>query len=549
MADMPDFRVDDLGSLVEELYRFYQALGYPVAFAYVREHGLCACGDTTCTLDPHVVTDNPREGARRSGASHEASYPLIRVRLVMQTSFTVATEDTRVLGHIKDPASVPMLRHGSTSYLFVRDVAGVADLFPILGRPTTLWLSLPPYRSDSPTGGYDLPSWLAPLSISPDQLPLATDLFGPSVFSRIAQLQQVGLEVQQRTGEGVLPLDQVVTYAVSDLRANGQSGDTLVLLAAATIGGLLSIGQAHRLLENDTDELRTVLLETLFAEGDLDTNELVELLYRSAVSMIQDGEGIDDDFDNDNGDDDSADEDQAGKYVDSTQQASVDTLEEEEGSESVAIEAENYLDELIETEQWNTSVDGDLPIVVEESDALDWEQILDGIDESTLTPLKLVGTALDKLGLARDPLTSLALLDMALTAISEPPAHPAELFDYLWPTRRAFSDELEFHTIVVQLLAGILIRFDMMCDAGLLMSDASFLDQLLGLDTPSLVSDLFGAPDIIFWLQKHVLSAPLAQLDTRIHKIAHVLETIGTQIVPNVSTAYYLDLIGERLYD
>ncbi len=549
MADMPNFRVDDLGSLVEELYRFYQALGYPVAFAYVREHGLCACGDTACTLDPHVVTDNPREGARRSGASDEESYPLIRGRLVMQTSFTVATEDTRVLGHIKDPVSVPMLRHGSTSYLFVRDVAGVADLFPILGRPTTLWLSLPPYRSDSPTGGYDLPSWLAPLSISPDQLPLVTDLFGPSVFSRIAQLQQVGVEVQQRTGEGVLPLDQIVTYAVSDLRANGQSGDTLALLAAATIGGLLSIGQAHRLLENDTDELRTVLLETLFAEGDIDTNELVELLYRSAVSMIQDGEGIDDDFDNDNGDVDSADEDQAGKYVDSTQQASVDTLDEEEGSESIEIEAENYLDELIESERWDIPELGDLPTGIEDSDALDWEQILDGIDEPTLTPLKLVGTALDKLGLERDPLTSLALLDMALTAISEPPAHPAELFDYLWPTRRAFSDELEFHTIVVQLLAGILIRFDIMCDAGLLMSDATFLDQLLGLDTSSLVSDLFGAPDIIFWLQKHVLSAPLAQLDTRIHKIAHVLETIGTQIVPNVSTAYYLDLIGERLYD
>ncbi|MHB1732958.1 MAG: hypothetical protein ACYCU8_05830 [Ferrimicrobium acidiphilum] len=548
MADMPNFRVDDLGSLVEELYRFYQALGYPVAIAYVREHGLCACGDTACTLDPHVVTDNPREGARRSGASDEESYPLIRGRLVMQTSFTVATEDTRVLGHIKDPVSVPMLRHGSTSYLFVRDVASVADLFPILGRPTTAWLSLPPYRSDSPTGGCDLPSWLAPLSVPPDQLPLVTDLFGSSVFSRIAQLQQVGVEVQQRTGEGVLSLDQIVTYAVSDLRANGQSEDTLALLAVATIGGLLGISQAYRLLENDMDALRTLLLETLFTDGDIDTNELVELLYRSAVSMIQDGEGIDSDFDND--DDDSADEDrEPDDSVRAHLVATVGTLNEEEGSESVAIEAENYLDELIESERWDIPELGDLPTGIEDSDALDWEQILDGIDSSTLTPLKLVGTALDKLGLERDPLTSLALLDMVLTAISEPPAHPAELFDYLWPTRETFLDELKFHTIVVQLLAGILIRFDMMCDAGLLMSDVTFLDQLLGLDTPSLVSDLFGAPDIIFWLQKHVLSAPLAQLDTRIHKIAHVLETIGTQIVPNVSTAYYLDLIGERLYD
>jgi hypothetical protein len=402
---------------------------------------------------------------------------------------------------------------------------------------------------------------LAPLSIAKDQLPLLSDLLPSGVVSRIAQLQRVGVEVQQRTGEGVIPLDQIVTYAAEALQRSGQTQETLALLGAACVGELLSVGQANRLLGHDTDELRVAILDTLFTEGDIATDELIETLYDSAVAMILDSEGIDsegrEDEDEDGDGDGDGDGDAAKNEAEAQElersvhpgpAASIGELKGNDDSESVAIYAENYLDELLESDQWNTDPD-EMPVAVAESGALDWEQILDGVDPATLTPLTLVAIVLDELGISRDPLTSLALLDMALTAISEPPTHPDELFGYLWPTRQTLLDELEFHSVVVQLLAGILLRYKMMCEGGTLVADETFLDQLLHLNTPSLLSDLFGAPDIVFWLEKHVLQAPLIQLDTRIHKIAYVLDTVGAQIIPDVSTRYYLDLIRERIDD
>ncbi len=557
MADMPIFRVDDLGSLVEELYRFYRNLGYPVAFAYIRANGLCACGDSSCTLDPHLLAGDTLKDTGRSGSISQTSQLSLSPRLVIQTSFTVATEGSSVLGHIKDTVSVPILRHGNTCHLFVRDASAFPNLWPILGRPNTSWVSLPPYRSDSPAGGYDLPAWLAPLSIAKDQLPLLSDLLPSGVVSRIAQLQRVGVEVQQRTGEGVIPLDQIVTYAAEALQRSGQTQETLALLGAACVGELLSVGQANRLLGHDTDELRVAILDTLFTEGDIATDELIETLYDSAVAMILDSEGIDSEGREDEDEDGDGDGDAAKNEAEAQElersvhpgpAASIGELKGNDDSESVAIYAENYLDELLESDQWNTDPD-EMPVAVAESGALDWEQILDGVDPATLTPLTLVAIVLDELGISRDPLTSLALLDMALTAISEPPTHPDELFGYLWPTRQTLLDELEFHSVVVQLLAGILLRYKMMCEGGTLVADETFLDQLLHLNTPSLLSDLFGAPDIVFWLEKHVLQTPLIQLDTRIHKIAYVLDTVGAEIIPDVSTRYYLDLIRERIDD
>ncbi|WP_298335050.1 hypothetical protein [Ferrimicrobium sp.] len=548
---MPIFRVDDLGSLVEELYRFYQNLGYPVAFAYIRANGLCACGDSGCALDPHLLAGDTLKEIGRSGSTNQASQLSVSPRLVIQTNFTVATEGSSVLGHIKDTVSVPILRHGNICYLFVRDASAFPNLWPVLGQPSISWVSLPPYRSDSPAGGYDLPAWLAPLSIAHDQLPLLNDLLPQSVFSRITQIQRVGIEVQQRTGEGVIPLDQIVTYAAEELQRSGQTQETLALLGAACVGELLSVGQAHRLLGHDTDELRVAILDTLFAEGDIATDELIEILYDSAVAMIIESEGIDSEGLEDE-DADAAENDAEAQELEGSvhpgPMAGIGELKGNDDSASVAIYAENYLDELIESDQWDADPD-DMSVTALDSDALDWEQILDGVDPATLTPLTLVAIVLDELGISRDPLTSLALLDMALTAISEPPMHPDELFGYLWPTRQALLGELEFHSVVVQLLAGILLRFEMMCEAGTLVADETFLDQLLHLNTPSLVSDLFGAPNIVFWLEKHVLQAPLVQLDTRIHKIAYVLDTVGAQIIPDVSTRYYLDLIRERIDD
>lgn len=548
MADMPIFRVDDLGSLIEELYRFYRNLGYPVAFAYIRASGLCACGDSGCALDPHLLAGDTLKEIGRSGSISQAPQLSLSPRLVIQTSFTVATEGSSVLGHIKDTVGVPILRHGNICYLFVRDARAFPNLWPILGRPNTSWVSLPPYRSDSPAGGYDLPAWLAPLSIAKDQLPLLSDLLPSGVVSRIAQLQRVGVEVQQRTGEGVIPLDQIVTYAAEALQRSGQTQETLALLGAACVGDLLSVGQANRILGHDTDGLRVPILDTLFTEGDIATDELIEILYDSAVAMILDSEGLEDEDEDADVAENEAEAEKLERSVHSGPVASIDELKGNDSSESVAIYAENYLDELIESDQWNTDPD-EMPVAAAESDALDWEQILDGVDPTTLTPLTLVAIVLDELGISRDPLTSLALLDMALTAISEPPTHPDELFGYLWPTRQTLLDELEFHSVVVQLLAGILLRFEMMCEAGTLVADETFLNQLLHLNTPSLLSDLFGTPDIVFWLEKHVLQAPLIQLDTRIHKIAYVLDTVGAQIIPDVSTRYYLDLIRERIDD
>jgi hypothetical protein len=370
------------------------------------------------------------------------------------------------------------------------------------------------------------------------------------MLSRIAQLRAIGVELLERAGQGALPLDQIITYALGDLSTEGTEGDLLALLAAACVGEFITVGQAQRLLEHSAPErLPAAIYSTLFADGDVETDELLETLYEAAVAMIADGEGFDDlevDADTPRSTGEiNANAETTGELSPTTSQ----DIDQGRESESVIVSAEAFLDEIVDSEGRFTLDDADEGTTDEiASDEIDWAQALDGVDASTLTPLRLVAImrSMDDLALPKTPLASLALLDMTLTAISAAPKYPCELLEYIWPTHQTLLDDFGDHMVVVQLLAGVLLRFEMMCDAGLLMPDTNLLDQLFHIDTVSLLSDLFGAPDIVFWLERHVLGGTPEQLTARIHKVADVLDTVGVEIIPDVSTAYYLELIGEN---
>jgi hypothetical protein len=528
MADMPNFRVNNLGSLLEELYRFYQRLGYHVAIAYTRTHGDCACGNSGCRLDPHILDDQQLDLMYTTRAADSC-------HLVMATQFSLATEDVRVLGYLTDSQNVPILRHGGTTYLFVREAGEFADLFPILGKSPNPWLSLPPHRCDTPSGGFELPTWLFPLSTSPDQLPRIEDIFKPSVFEHITALRQMRVQLEMRAGQGVLPLDQIVAWAVSDLDNLAEA--RLALTAAVTIGGLVDVDQAQRLLDEDADALRTAILQMLFADQVFETDELVEVLYNVALSMID----LDDEVTIDAGD--GIDLDDVESDIDSNPYVSTPNTDD---PESIASDAQVYLDELIVSSQWDSPQDESQNLLAGESNALNWGRILDGTDLSALTSFNLFLVVRDAVELERDQLTSLALLDMMLTMVGSPTGELTQLLTYLWPTRQRFFEDLEHHSVVVQLLAGALIRFEIMCRAGILMPDPNALERLLGGDAPLLISDLFGAPDIVLWLQHHVFSAPMSQIASRIYQVSQVLEITNNQIMSDVTTAHYQRLLEGR---
>jgi hypothetical protein len=509
MTDMPNFRVDNR-SLLLELYDWYQRLGYRVAIAYTRTHGYCACGNPGCALNPHILNDEDFDVTRGAADSYH---------LVIDTQFTIATEDVRVLEYLTDVQHVPILKHGGTTYLFVR--GAFADLFPIFGTPPNPWVALPPHRCDTPSGFVALPTWLCPLSTAPDELPRIDDIVQPSVFEHINTLRQMGAQLEMRAGQGVLPLDQIVARAVFDLHHQPEA--RLALTAAATIGGLVDLDQAQRLLNEDGDALRTAIIRLLFGDQVLETDELAEVLYSAALSLC--------DFDDVESDGDSMPQVVARNTED-----------------PIVSDAEIDLDELIVSYQWDLPQESQ-DLLAEASDALNWQQILAGADLSTLTAFDFLLIVRDAVPLERDQLTSLALLDMMLTMVGSPTADLPLLLAYLWPTRNRFFEDLEHHTVIVQLLAGALIRWRFLCQAGVLMPHPDVRERLCEGDAPIVISDLFGAPDIVMWFQNHVFSAPMSQIRSRIDQIAHVLEITNDQVVTDVTTAHYQHLLEGGRFD
>ncbi len=191
------------------------------------------------------------------------------------------------------------------------------------------------------------------------------------------------------------------------------------------------------------------------------------------------------------------------------------------------------------------------PTIPMESDEIEWARLLDGIAPGSLSPLRLVAIILsiEDIDLPEDPLTSLALLDMAITAMPPTLAHPDELFSYIWPTRQAIRVNLEFHIIASQILAGILLRFSMGRDAGFFMDSSLSLGEVFYKNPETLISDLFGAPEIIAWIERNILTAPAPQLTSRTQKIAEVIKQVGEDIMADVSTPYYRQLIASHHRD
>jgi hypothetical protein len=182
------------------------------------------------------------------------------------------------------------------------------------------------------------------------------------------------------------------------------------------------------------------------------------------------------------------------------------------------------------------------------SDEINWTELLSDTAPGALTPLHIVAVILsiEDIGLPEDPLISLALLDMAITAMPPTLTHPDELFSYIWPTRRAIRVNVEFHVITSQILAGILLRFSMGCDSGFLMEGGLSLEEMFYKNPSILLSDLFGAPEVISWIERYVLTAPAPQLTSRTQKIAEIIKQVGEEIMPDVSTAYYRQLISNH---
>jgi hypothetical protein len=135
---------------------------------------------------------------------------------------------------------------------------------------------------------------------------------------------------------------------------------------------------------------------------------------------------------------------------------------------------------------------------------------------------------------------------MAATAMPHTLSHPDELFSYIWPTRKAIRVNAELHIIMSQILAGTLIRFAMGCESGFLMEGELSINEMFYQKPASLLSDIFGSPKLVSWIERNLLTAPAPQLTIRTQNIADVLEQVGTDIMPDVSTAHFLQLIASH---
>lgn len=181
---------------------------------------------------------------------------------------------------------------------------------------------------------------------------------------------------------------------------------------------------------------------------------------------------------------------------------------------------------------------------------LDWRGALAG-RETTVAPVVLVQIFLgmDELKFDEDPLTKLALLDMAVTAIPDGTDDPLTLFPYLWPESGAVMAEFHQHRILVEILAGLLLRFDMACSAGVFMGDPPLV-ALLAQDAVATVSDLVGDPDLVFWLERHLFNVTTReQLGTRVQAISKIISAVGDDVVGDVSTEHLRSLLGETIND
>ena len=176
--------------------------------------------------------------------------------------------------------------------------------------------------------------------------------------------------------------------------------------------------------------------------------------------------------------------------------------------------------------------------------AIDWEAALQ--NSAMVTPVELVQLVFEmsEFGFSDDELTKLALLDMAITAIPDGTDDPLRLFSYLWPDTGSFKVEFGHHRSMVELLAALLVRYDLACAAGALAGEAS-LAELAARDGVEFFSDLIGDPELVFYLETRLLNVTTsAQLMVRLSMISKIISAIGVEFTLNLATQHLLSLAG-----
>lgn len=532
MEKSPKFHVGPLRSLLTALRRFYCDLGYLAELAYVRSGGVCGCEDPTCQQTPHFAP---------AGADFAQ-----RVHLVMKADNALATSDMRVLHHLNGRGRpIPLLRHGGTGYVFVSDPENFPELSPVLGLDKDRWISLPPHRSDDLGASYSLPSWVTPLSVASIDLPRVRELFELSVFQRIEQLRDLRAEVWAMGGKGIITPSELVKVAVGKVAVDGRAAEVLALLAASCVAGLITMEETYLLLEqvrqtpgNDwlRESLHKSIVGVLFSEGDIATAEIRSMLLDCAISLVDVESEANDDL------------------VDHSETPGNDISD----------------DPAVPVDHFNSGTPGDLTMWLDapaienlmaiddgsfdagaDRAGIDWVSAVERCQQN-VTPVSLVGMLLEmgELGLSDDVLTKLALLDMAATVFPTPPDNPAALLEYLWPTPESLLSDLRLHLIAVQLFAGLLLRFEMITQAGMLMREPSLPEQMSAGMGHSATSELIGEPSVVFWLERHVLNVTTPELlGKRFHAVAKILAIAGRGIIPSVSLAHFLAILGDDLHD
>jgi len=181
---------------------------------------------------------------------------------------------------------------------------------------------------------------------------------------------------------------------------------------------------------------------------------------------------------------------------------------------------------------------------------IDWERALSGVG-GTLQPVSLVEALLGipEITFSDDPLCTLALLDMAITAIPDGAEQPLTLLSYLWPDSEALISTFRAHLLIVQLLAGLLARFEHACSHGVLTGEVS-LASLVTTGSAAILSDLVADPATVFWIQRHLLSVTTPELlAIRIETVSKIVSAIGHSLIGDISTARFRALLGSAIDD
>lgn len=560
MGVMPDFEVGSFGSVLIGLRGFYRRLGFQVELAYTRMDGKCACGDDTCAANPHFVSDD----VDRTHGIH----------LVMNARNALATRDPRILnGVFGRVAKVPILKHEGTVYIFVLNPESVPDLFPVLGPGTGLWISLPPQRSDDIVGTFGLPAWLTPLDLATDQLPDVGSVFHPVVIERWEQLRALSEDLQQRiSGDGVLDLAELLSVAAERVAIEGGYEELLDLVGKACIGDIVTLDHAYELLtsyqhlvSSDVDlvgSLHRMLYDILFVADDLNAEIVEKRLFDAALSLIDVEDDSDDDIParGEDADDSTVDEDLDEFDEDLELDETLDSLSEDESTLApVTIDDEPVFNEsALALQLWEHE---SIPAVFTEElvetldvlpgEKIDWASVVSDWDQDfSALGFAMYLLTVKELSLEEDNLTKLALVDMLATAFPTGGDNLIQMLECLWPTTDEFASRLHFHSVVVQLFAGMLLRFKMVGDAGMLPESPSLLEQLAAGRGDHIFSDLVRSPQVLFWIETHILLVTTpGLLAQRVEFVANVLELVRHGIIEDISTAHFLTLIEDNIND